>query len=79
MSLPDYADIAAAVQRIAPFAVKTPLLSSPRLNALMGGEILVKALTRISPPINAFRRGEDSRGVLTAKGAMRCTAAAMSA
>lgn len=41
--LPDYTDIAAAKKRIAPFAVVTPLLTSPRLNAHLGGTILIKA------------------------------------
>ncbi|MCE2516683.1 MAG: threonine/serine dehydratase [Alphaproteobacteria bacterium] len=43
MDLPDYADVAAAVTRIAPFARRTPLLSSPRLDAMMGGRLLIKA------------------------------------
>lgn len=43
MTLPDYTDVAAAAARIAPFARRTPLLSSPRLDAMLGGRVLVKA------------------------------------
>lgn len=43
MTSPDYSDIQAAADRIAPFARVTPLLSSPHLDALVGGQIFVKA------------------------------------
>ena len=43
MILPTFADINDAAGRIAPFAHVTPILSSPRLDALVGGKILVKA------------------------------------
>jgi threonine dehydratase len=41
--LPDYSDIEAAAERIAPWAVRTPLLENPTLNARMGTRILLKA------------------------------------
>ena len=41
--LPDYGDIEAAAARLAGFAVTTPLLESPALNARLGGRLLVKA------------------------------------
>lgn len=40
---PDYRDITAARARIKNHAVVTPLLSSPRVNAMLGGEVLIKA------------------------------------
>jgi len=40
---PTIDDIRGAAERIAPFAVRTPLLESPHLNALVGGRLLVKA------------------------------------
>lgn len=43
MKFPTYSDIADAAERIAPFAVKTPLLTSPLLNDALGGTILIKA------------------------------------
>ena len=43
MTSPDYSDIQSAADRIAPFARITPLLSSPHLDALVGGKIFVKA------------------------------------
>ena len=43
MTSPDYSDIQAAADRIAPFARITPLLSSPHLNALVSGQIFVKS------------------------------------
>jgi threonine dehydratase len=39
----EYTDIIAASRRIAPFARLTPLLSSPRLDAIIGGRLLMKA------------------------------------
>jgi len=43
LTRPDYHDIAAAAERIAPFAQRTPQLSSPHLDAMIGGRLLVKA------------------------------------
>ena len=43
MDLPQYDDVLEATKRIAPFAVRTPLLTAPRLNQALGGTILVKA------------------------------------
>ena len=43
MTSPDYSNIQAAADRIAPFARVTPLLSSPHLDALVGGQIFVKS------------------------------------
>ena len=40
---PDYASIAAAQKSIEGQAVITPLLSSPRVNAMLGGTLLIKA------------------------------------
>lgn len=42
MSLPTYEDVLAAAARIAPHAVRTPLLQSPVLDALTGGRVLLK-------------------------------------
>jgi threonine dehydratase len=41
--IPEIADIEAAAHRISGFAVRTPLIESPVLNALTGGRILLKA------------------------------------
>ena len=41
--LPDFEDIKAAAARIAPFAVRTPLLEHPVLNERVGGRVLLKA------------------------------------
>lgn len=41
--LPEFKDIEKAARRIEGFAVRTPVIESPRLNALTGGRILVKA------------------------------------
>lgn len=41
--LPTFADILEARERLAPRAVRTPLLESPALNELVGGRVLVKA------------------------------------
>ena len=43
MQIPDIRDIEAAARRISGFAVRTPLLSSDVLDALVGGRVLVKA------------------------------------
>ncbi len=39
---PTFADIQAAAKRIAPYAVRTPLVESPALNALTGGRVFLK-------------------------------------
>lgn len=41
--LPTFSDIEKAVGRLKGYAVKTPVLESPKLNALTGGRILIKA------------------------------------
>jgi len=41
--LPDFSQIEKAAQRIQGFAVRTPVIESPRLNALAGGRVLIKA------------------------------------
>lgn len=43
LTLPTYADVLDAAQRIAPYAVKTPLIEHPALNQRTGGRILLKA------------------------------------
>ena len=43
LTRPDYHDITAAADRIAPFAQRTPVLSSPHIDAMIGGRLLVKA------------------------------------
>jgi len=40
--VPDFADMQAAAARIAPYAVRTPLVESAVLNALTGGRIFLK-------------------------------------
>lgn len=72
---PVYADIIDAAARIEGYAVHTPLLESPAINALTGGRILIKA--EMLQRIGAFkfrgawnlisRLGEDllERGVVT--------------
>ncbi len=42
---PGFADILAAAERIAPYAVRTPLVESPALNALAGGRVFLKLET----------------------------------
>ncbi len=42
-ALPTIADVRAAAERIKPFAVVTPLLEHPALNARVGGRVLLKA------------------------------------
>src|SRR5476649_145902 len=42
---PSFADIQAAAVRIAPYAVRTPLVESPVLNALTGGRVFLKLET----------------------------------
>lgn len=41
--LPEFKDIEKAQRRIEGFAVRTPVIESPKLNALTGGRILIKA------------------------------------
>lgn len=41
--LPDFRDIETAAERLRGFAVKTPVIESPKLNAMTGGRILIKA------------------------------------
>ena len=41
--LPEFKDIEKAARRIEGFAVRTPVIESPKLNALAGGRILIKA------------------------------------
>jgi threonine dehydratase len=43
--IPAFADIQAAAGRIAPYAVRTPLVESPALNALTGGRVFMKLET----------------------------------
>lgn len=43
--LPTYADVVSAAERLAPVAVRTPLLAVPKLDALTGGRIFVKPET----------------------------------
>jgi threonine dehydratase len=43
--VPTFADIQAAALRIAPYAVRTPLVESPSLNALTGGRVFLKLET----------------------------------
>ena len=40
---PTFNDIARAAERLEGFAVKTPVIESPKLNALTGGRVLIKA------------------------------------
>jgi threonine dehydratase len=43
MMLPTFNDIEAAARRLAGHATRTPVIESPRLNAIAGGRVLVKA------------------------------------
>jgi threonine dehydratase len=43
MTLPTFRDVEAAAKRLEGFAVRTPVIESPRLNAIAGGRVLVKA------------------------------------
>jgi len=45
LRLPTFADIEAAAARIAPWAVVTPLIENPDLNARVGGRVLLKLET----------------------------------
>ena len=40
---PDIEDVRSAADRIAPYAVRTPLLESSHLNEISGGRLLIKA------------------------------------
>jgi threonine dehydratase len=42
-TLPDFGDIEAAARRLSNLAVRTPLIENPKLNAITGGRILIKA------------------------------------
>jgi threonine dehydratase len=42
IEVPGFADVQAAAKRIAPYAVRTPLVESPALNALSGGRVFLK-------------------------------------
>jgi threonine dehydratase len=42
IEVPSFADVQAAAKRIAPYAVRTPLVESPLLNALTGGRVFLK-------------------------------------
>jgi threonine dehydratase len=41
--LPHFSDIETAAKRLQTFAVRTPVIESPKLNAIAGGRVLVKA------------------------------------
>ena len=43
LKLPTFADVTDAAERIAPYAVRTPLIEHPALNERTGGRILLKA------------------------------------
>src|SRR3984957_20820887 len=42
LDVPSFADVVAAAARIAPYAVRTPLVEAPALNALRGGRVFLK-------------------------------------
>jgi threonine dehydratase len=42
IEVPSFADVQAAARRILPYAVRTPLVESPLLNALTGGRVFLK-------------------------------------
>ena len=42
IEIPSFDDVKAAARRIAPYAVRTPLVESPPLNALTGGRVFLK-------------------------------------
>jgi threonine dehydratase len=42
IEVPSFADVQAAAKRILPYAVRTPLVESPLLNALTGGRVFLK-------------------------------------
>ena len=42
LEVPSFADVLAAAKRIAPYAVRTPLVEAPALNAMRGGRVFLK-------------------------------------
>src|SRR5579863_7444905 len=40
--IPDFSDVQAAAERIAPYAIRTPLVESWQLNAVTGGRVFLK-------------------------------------
>ena len=42
IEVPSFADVQKAAARIAPYAVRTPLVESPALNAIRGGRVFLK-------------------------------------
>src|SRR6185312_660658 len=42
LDVPSFADVVAAAKRIAPYAVRTPLVEAPALNAIQGGRVFLK-------------------------------------
>jgi threonine dehydratase len=42
VNTPSFSDVEAAARRIAPYAVRTPLLENAELNARTGGRVLLK-------------------------------------
>jgi len=71
---PSFADVEAAAVRIAPYAVRTPLVESPVLNAMTGGRVFLKLETLQRTGSFKFRGacnrlamippGERARGVV---------------
>jgi threonine dehydratase len=94
MDLPTHDDVAAALVRIAPFIVRTPMLRNPALDALTGGTILLKpeplqrtGSFKLRGATNAIRQLDAAacrRGVVTHSSgnhgqAVACAAAAVDA
>jgi threonine dehydratase len=65
---PTFADVLAAAARIAPHAVRTPLVESPALNALTGGRVFLKLETLQRTGSFKFR-GACNRLAMIAAGA----------
>src|ERR1700742_1481726 len=42
LEVPSFADVVVAAKRIAPYAVRTPLVEAPALNAIRGGRVFLK-------------------------------------
>ncbi|HEY2836311.1 MAG TPA: threonine/serine dehydratase [Rhizomicrobium sp.] len=42
LEVPSFTDVVAAAKRIAPYAVRTPLVEAPALNAIRGGRVFLK-------------------------------------
>jgi threonine dehydratase len=88
-SLPTAADVEAAAARIGPHVVRTPLLSSPRLDDRLGGRLLVKAesLQRVGAfkyrgavnRISQMTEAERARGVLAFSSGNHAQAVALAA